>query len=1043
MNNTIHFSLRHFVTLFLLFLCEIAGAQQNQKIVYPNPAGFLESQPSILLDNPDGGWVLAGTTLNATLSAYTQIPRVLKINAAGQTEWDRTYLTPTLPRGAYTSVTGLLNAPDGGWLMSVRDDSTGIDLIRIAAGGNQIWQKNLSVSPALLGAVNGIYYGYSQKFESGGYKWQIHQLGLDGTLLNTVTLPPVWSNTPSGNGICLTTNNELQLFVTQRVNNQFVSKLVRYSLTGTLIWEGQPLTYTQGSIQPAANGGILLLSAKNKLYRYDALGSFISTSAIQPIPDVVTFYSFVETLDGGILVGGQTNTQRGVMAKLGNDYSVQWVAEAPEDGQPAVKWLNSLPTSDGWGIGLGPTTTQQFAIVRVSANTGITVKTLNGRTASDANKNCIVEAGETGVNGTSVVAQAGSEVFTAFSDINGEYTLKLPPGNYTLGAKPVNQFFFTCAAANQVPVSLPVNQTNAVTVDFPIQSLEVIHQIKGTVRLDKNDNCTVENGDLPLKQRLVRITGSGFNVHTYTDADGRYVAWLPNGSYEIKAEPINNSFGVCSPATRTVGFQSAQAQTEQVDFLMNTAIDCAILKTFPSGNFVRPCSTATLSILYQNIGTINANSTQITVVLDPLLTYQSSSITPVGVNGNTLVFDVGTVAPGYDYSYKSFDIAVEGDCSLQIGQQVCVTSSIKSDDICFAGPNWNGAIVAVSGACNTAQNEAIFKIKNIGTAPNSQLLEYIVAEDQIVLRTGTFRLNPGDSLNVTVPYNGATQTIIAQQEPGFPGDTTVNYALTNCMGMGGSSGPTGFNGNAGPFTQQRCFMVRNSFDPNDKQAKPEGYGPNHIVWPGTPLEYKIRFQNTGNDTAFLVVIRDTLSVDLDPATIQVQAGSHPYRFDLLNNRILQFTFENILLPDSAKNEAASQGYVDFSIRPRRDLALGTKIGNRAAIYFDYNQPIITNTVWRTFDRYFKVTATENPAVWVPVKVFPNPAFESAALQLPDECANKNLQFVLTDALGRTLRQADFQGNRYVLQRETLSAGVYLWHITSGGQRIASGKVMMQ
>ncbi|MCB0556652.1 MAG: hypothetical protein KDD02_24110, partial [Phaeodactylibacter sp.] len=63
---------------------------------------------------------------------------------------------------------------------------------------------------------------------------------------------------------------------------------------------------------------------------------------------------------------------------------------------------------------------------------------------------------------------------------------------------------------------------------------------------------------------------------------------------------------------------------------------------------------------------------------------------------------------------------------------------------------------------------------------------------------------------------------------------------------------------------------------NDKQGFPRGYGDEHYIYPGTDLEYLVRFQNTGNDTAFLVVIRDTLSEFLDIATVRPGAASHPY-----------------------------------------------------------------------------------------------------------------------------------------------------------------------
>ena len=57
-----------------------------------------------------------------------------------------------------------------------------------------------------------------------------------------------------------------------------------------------------------------------------------------------------------------------------------------------------------------------------------------------------------------------------------------------------------------------------------------------------------------------------------------------------------------------------------------------------------------------------------------------------------------------------------------------------------------------------------------------------------------------------------------------------------------------------------------------------------------------------------------------------------------------FTFDNILLPDSSVNEMASHGYVRYQIQHRDGLPEETYVQNTAGIYFDFNPPVITNTV---------------------------------------------------------------------------------------------------
>ncbi len=145
----------------------------------------------------------------------------------------------------------------------------------------------------------------------------------------------------------------------------------------------------------------------------------------------------------------------------------------------------------------------------------------------------------------------------------------------------------------------------------------------------------------------------------------------------------------------------------------------------------------------------------------------------------------------------------------------------------------------------------------------------------------------------------------------------------------------------GHDTDESCRTVTNSYDPNDKIANARDTAKCWLT-PLDRLEYTIRFQNTGNDTAYRVVILDTLSHHLNPATVRPGPATHPYQFKVLGPNVLMFVFENINLPDSTTNLAESQGHVQFSIHPDPDTPLGTDIPNRAAIYFDSNEPIITN-----------------------------------------------------------------------------------------------------
>ena len=155
--------------------------------------------------------------------------------------------------------------------------------------------------------------------------------------------------------------------------------------------------------------------------------------------------------------------------------------------------------------------------------------------------------------------------------------------------------------------------------------------------------------------------------------------------------------------------------------------------------------------------------------------------------------------------------------------------------------------------------------------------------------------------------------------------------------------------------------VTGSYDPNDKLAVSSTgskihYDPAQDEW----IDYNIRFQNTGTDTAFNVIITDTLPANVDPGSIQIGGSSHAASWALQGQRTLKFWLLAIQLPDSNTNEPRSHGFVSFRIKPRTPLAVGTQIINRANIYFDFNPPVITDP---------SVLTVPTPPVLVSPRVF--------------------------------------------------------------------------
>lgn len=147
---------------------------------------------------------------------------------------------------------------------------------------------------------------------------------------------------------------------------------------------------------------------------------------------------------------------------------------------------------------------------------------------------------------------------------------------------------------------------------------------------------------------------------------------------------------------------------------------------------------------------------------------------------------------------------------------------------------------------------------------------------------------------------------------------------------------------------QTSPLIACSYDPNDLTANPVGLYDPHFILPGERIQYRIRFQNTGNLYAEDITIMD----DLDPSvfdltTFQPLYASASMVACLHDDGLVDFIFNDIYLPDSATNEEGSHGFVVYQIEARADLAPNTVLYNQASIFFEQNPAIITNEVYHT------------------------------------------------------------------------------------------------
>ncbi|MDX2133426.1 MAG: hypothetical protein SFV52_01485 [Saprospiraceae bacterium] len=599
-------------------------------------------------------------------------------------------------------------------------------------------------------------------------------------------------------------------------------------------------------------------------------------------------------------------------------------------------------------------------------------------------------------------------------------TVDLPPGLYTM----------------TIQDGLGQAYTQLVTID---PNPDPCAKINGFVRWDENTDCLTDATELGIGALVVQAFNTTDTFYALTNANGFYQVAVAPGDYTVRLIANSPQIQVCTndlPASIPT-----QGDSAVVNFSIQiTSGFCPLLAVDILTPLLRRCFISQYKVQYVNQGFERAVDAYVDVTLDPWLAFQGASVPHQDLGNNRYRFSIGDVEP---FQGGFFSILVLVSCNAVLGQTHCTEAHIYPDTLCTpVDPAWSGALLDVRADCD---NDSLrFEIRNTGTGDMSAPLQYIVIEDQVMLQGQAAPLAAGASMFVSVPANGSTWRLEVTQEPLAPVSPSPSAVVEGCA-QTGQAFSTGFVnqlpiGNGDPWLDVDCTRNIGAYDPNDKQGFPTGYGPDGYIRPGTEMRYLIRFQNTGTDTAFNVVIRDTLADWFDSQTARPGPASHPYTFEIEPGNILVFDFENILLPDSNVNLDASNGYVEYRIKPKADAPLETDLLNRAAIYFDFNDPVITNTTrHRLGENFIRVGAWQPAMPRYAVRVFPNPATEQAILELLGASPDNRLRLHVYRSDGTLLFMREESRNTFALPCETWHPGVYYFRIEmQNGQLLGNG-----
>ncbi len=584
--------------------------------------------------------------------------------------------------------------------------------------------------------------------------------------------------------------------------------------------------------------------------------------------------------------------------------------------------------------------------------------------------------------------------------------------------------------------------THLGTINEPsIYRLKLKEYAKGKVFNDYNQNCYVNTNDFDVTNVSLKIQPGDYIVQTYPNGNWYYDS-LQAGDYTITIDTTNTNWTFTCPITQSFTVVHPDSVTIAPSFGLISNNPCPEPTISIYMPFMRPCFTNQqiyIEACNENNATDFLPDAYSIVELDSNLIFENASIPFTSLGDNHYRFDHDTLFPGECVNYT---ISAQVACDAILGQTFCMEANLYpvADCVLDSIPTpptgevspctlpWDKSSLRVGGWC--ANDSIYFTITNTGEFDEGDMECYSpvrIFVDGLLIQLDSILLQGGETFTYVFLGTGQTWILQADQHPLHPGNSHPNAHVENCNP--GFWTPDLVNNlpldDADPVVDIYCGVVTGSYDPNDKRGFPNGISDDHFIAKNQDLEYIIRFQNTGTDTAFTVVVRDTLDENFNIFTVTPGVSSHPYSFRMYGPRILEWSFYNILLPDSTTNEPLSNGFLTFSVKQNPDLVEGTILRNNADIYFDFNSPIITNETEHKISYQInnlasleKLKSQKNS-----LKLYPNPSNSSITIDL--KTFSKNVNYKIYALSGKLLQEKNNSyGHKISIDIKNLENGIY-------------------
>lgn len=629
---------------------------------------------------------------------------------------------------------------------------------------------------------------------------------------------------------------------------------------------------------------------------------------------------------------------------------------------------------------------------------------ISGKVFNDLNKNGIQDVGEPNMSNSKV--KVGPANYTVTTNTSGEFFVPVQNGNYTLTVVPNSYIYLFTSSADTLYVT--VNNDTVSGNDFGMASAltsitpDTAFQGITTTHIITSDKPVFIPGPQPFGNinNVLVLSSPSINVSVFNSV------------------VVIDSFTV--QLTINVPINTTLANNVDIRFYLNTG-PVGYHYLFQKLNIAPPEGFVYGKVFFdqnQNKirdsgeGTVSGMKVQLSPEMNFAFSDSAGNFQIASQGGQQVLTPAGNLS----------GLILNTDST---SYTFVASGTITGKDFGYISTNPNYTIdiqqLYIFPRCFTSQY-ATFRIRNTSNIPYDAVV-WMKYDPLLNYQNAT--PSPSYISNDTIYWNltGINPFVdvvfsVLFQIPG-PGNTISLEAGTSSLD---GSGAVQYSD-----AVSNTLMVLCSFDPNDKQVTPPGILSQNYTLMSDTLDYLIRFQNTGNDTAFKVVILDTLDSDLNLSTFEITGSSHSMQTQIYANGSVRFEFDNILLPDSNVNEPGSHGYIKYRIRAKSGLPNETVVTNTAHIFFDFNPAVITNSTLNTLVYVLPVgiEETENSLNAV---LYPNPFSTTATLRF-DNPGALTYSFFITDITGRQVQNIrQVKNNSLTIDASELSKGFYFYHL---------------